>query len=180
LQSPKRFRGNVPVLSPQQLLFVDALLQGMGVSAAARYAKVDRVTGWRWWKSPLVRAEFDEHRHASRDLATARLQEASLGAVLGKTTVREAIEAAMKARSERTQTDADMVIQGLLKEARREGEGSSSAARVSAWVQLGKHLGMFTEKARAQRGGGWPRSDNDGRDGEVGGTGGRGSQWLWT
>lgn len=40
----------------------------------------------------------------------------------------------------------EMVIQGLLDEARCIDEGSSHSARVSAWAHLGKHLNMFTEK----------------------------------
>ena len=42
--------------------------------------------------------------------------------------------------------DQDMVIAGLLKEATREGDGASHSARVNAWMQLGKHLQMFTDK----------------------------------
>lgn len=68
-------------LSPQQLVFVDALLQGMNLGKAARYAKASYTSGRRWWKDPEVQAEFDERRFASRDLATARLQEVSLDAV---------------------------------------------------------------------------------------------------
>ncbi len=65
--------------------------------------------------------------------------------LLGNVKVREAVEAGMKARSERTEITQDEVIQGLKKEATLEGEGSSHSARVSAWVHLGKHLGMFTD-----------------------------------
>ncbi len=39
-----------------------------------------------------------------------------------------------------------MVIEGLLKEARREGEGSSHSARISAWGLLAKHLGMLIDR----------------------------------
>ena len=49
-------------------------------------------------------------------------------------------------RAERTLLTQDMVITGLLNEAKCEGEGSSHSARVSAWAHLGKHLGMFKEK----------------------------------
>lgn len=40
----------------------------------------------------------------------------------------------------------EMVIQGLLNEAKCFGDGSSHSARVSAWAHLGKHLQMFTDK----------------------------------
>lgn len=40
----------------------------------------------------------------------------------------------------------EMVIQGLLDEAKCFGYGSSHSARVSAWAHLGKHLQMFTDK----------------------------------
>lgn len=49
-------------------------------------------------------------------------------------------------RAERTELTADMVIEGILKEATREGEGSSHGARVSAWALLAKHLGMTREQ----------------------------------
>ncbi len=50
------------------------------------------------------------------------------------------------ARAERVQVTADYVLQRLMMEAEREGEGSSHAARVSALEKLGKTLAMFTDK----------------------------------
>lgn len=47
---------------------------------------------------------------------------------------------------ERTGLTQDGVVQGLLKEAEFTGDGSSPAARVSAWAHLGRHLGMFKDK----------------------------------
>ncbi|MDZ5288583.1 terminase small subunit [Helicobacter pylori] len=38
------------------------------------------------------------------------------------------------------------VIDGLKREATLEGEGSSHSARVAAWKELGKAIGMFTDK----------------------------------
>ncbi len=73
---------------------------------------------------------------------TAEVQGSRL---LGNVTVREAVEAGMKARSKRTEITQDEVIEGLKKEATLEGEGSSHSARVSAWAHLGQHLGMFTD-----------------------------------
>ncbi len=39
-----------------------------------------------------------------------------------------------------------MVIEGLLKEAQREGEGASHGARITAWGLLAKHLGMLIDR----------------------------------
>lgn len=66
--------------------------------------------------------------------------------LLGKTRVSEAIAAAQDARKARTELTQDMVVEGLLSEARATGEGTSHSARVAAWTQLGKHLGMFKDK----------------------------------
>ena len=63
--------------------------------------------------------------------------------------VQQAIEKALEARAERTEITADLVVQGLLTEARTYGDGSSHSARVAAWAHLGKHLGMFHESDRA-------------------------------
>ena len=41
---------------------------------------------------------------------------------------------------------AQMVIEGLLKEAQREGEGASHSARITAWGLLAKHLGMLIDR----------------------------------
>lgn len=37
------------------------------------------------------------------------------------------------------------VLEGLYREANREGKGSTQSGRINAWVAIGKHLGMFTE-----------------------------------
>ncbi len=65
---------------------------------------------------------------------------------LSKPDIQRAIEEAQQARAERTGLTQDAVVQGLLKEAEFTGEGSSPAARVSAWAHLGRHLGMFKDK----------------------------------
>lgn len=49
-------------------------------------------------------------------------------------------------QKERSAINADMVIAGLLQEARFDGKGASHMARVRAWEVLGKHLRMFIEK----------------------------------
>ena len=65
---------------------------------------------------------------------------------LSKPDIQRAIEEAQQVRAERTGLTQDAVVQDLLKEAEFKGEGSSPAARVSAWAHLGRHLGMFNDK----------------------------------
>jgi len=67
---------------------------------------------------------------------------------LKKPEIQKAIEEAKNQVSKRTELTVDMVVSGLLKEARDYAEGSTQSARVSAWAHLGKHLGMFTEKVQ--------------------------------
>ena len=66
--------------------------------------------------------------------------------LLRKDEVAAAVAASQSDLLERVMVDQDMVIAGLLKEATREGDGASHSARVNAWMQLGKHLQMFTDK----------------------------------
>lgn len=66
--------------------------------------------------------------------------------LLTKTHVLEAVQVAQAKLSEACLVSQKMVIDGLLAEAKLNGEGSSHSARVSAWGLLGKHLGMFVEK----------------------------------
>ena len=50
----------------------------------------------------------------------------------------------LKARREKAvDISARDVVRGLMKEAKREGEGSSHSARVAAWDKLGKHCGIY-------------------------------------
>lgn len=65
---------------------------------------------------------------------------------LRKPEIQKAIQEQQNKRSKRTEISQDDVIKGLMREATREGEGSSHSARVSAWTALGKHLGMFKER----------------------------------
>lgn len=37
------------------------------------------------------------------------------------------------------------VLEGLYREANNTGKGSTQTGRISAWVNIGKHLGMFSE-----------------------------------
>ena len=67
--------------------------------------------------------------------------------LLQKTPVREAVEALRAAKAEELDLTHERVLRGLLAEAERMGEGTSHAARVSAWSQLGKwrELGMWKD-----------------------------------
>jgi phage terminase small subunit len=60
--------------------------------------------------------------------------------------VNKALQQAQDDAGERNKIKIDHVLNGLLSEAQDKSEGSSPSARVSAWVHLGKHLGMFTNK----------------------------------
>lgn len=66
--------------------------------------------------------------------------------LLKKEGIRREVERQIMDRLERLRVTQDDVVEGLLREARLEGEGSTHAARVSAWGLLGKHLGMFADK----------------------------------
>jgi len=71
--------------------------------------------------------------------------------LLSNAMVQDAVALAMKTKAERNALTQDLVIQGLLTEAQREGEGTSHSARITAWAHLGKHLGMFADKAAGGR-----------------------------
>jgi hypothetical protein len=77
---------------------------------------------------------------------SARTAEQQGPRLLGNVEIAGAIQAALEARSERVQITADDVLRGLHREATLTGDGSSHSARVSAWTQIGKHLGMFVER----------------------------------
>ena len=65
---------------------------------------------------------------------------------LAKLSISEAIAEAQEKLSNKAQVTVEMVVQGLLNEAKDLSEGSTQSARVSAWAHLGKHLGMFKDK----------------------------------
>ena len=69
-----------------------------------------------------------------------------------------AVEIARKQEklAKRVELTQDMVIEGLLGEAKLIGEGSSHSARVSAWNLLGKHQGMFSDKLQLTGANGGP------------------------
>ena len=65
---------------------------------------------------------------------------------LTKPDIQKAIKEAQEKLSNKAQVTVEMVVQGLLNEAKDLSEGSTQSARVSAWAHLGKHLGMFKDK----------------------------------
>lgn len=65
---------------------------------------------------------------------------------LRKPQIQDAVERALSERAARTELSADEIITGLRREANYQGEGSSHAARISAWGWLGKHLTMFSDR----------------------------------
>jgi len=63
--------------------------------------------------------------------------------LLTKVNVQQSIAARQSALSEKTGVTQEMIIAGLLAEANHHGDDASHGARVSAWTQLGRHLGLF-------------------------------------
>jgi phage terminase small subunit len=98
---------------------------------------------------------------------SARTAEQQGYQLLQHPSVAEAVRAAQAERSGRVAVDADMVVAGLLTEARRDGEGSSHAARVSAWTTLAKHLGMLKERLEHSSPGGGPVETREHSDVDV-------------
>ncbi|PHP66715.1 terminase small subunit [Zhengella mangrovi] len=82
---------------------------------------------------------------------------------LKKPDIAAAVQERQAKAAERAQITVDNVIAGLALEARREGEGTSHAARVSAWAALGKHLGMFKDKVEVSGPDGGPIEVSDAR-----------------
>jgi phage terminase small subunit len=70
--------------------------------------------------------------------------------LLTNAAVREAVEVERGRLRERSDLQADDVIQGLRKIA--EDESAPHSARVQSWKILGQHLGMFTERIQVEHG----------------------------
>lgn len=62
---------------------------------------------------------------------------------LRKPNIQQAIQSSMAALSEKTEITREMIVEGLLKEAKFFDDGCTHGARVKAWEVLGKHIGMF-------------------------------------
>lgn len=69
--------------------------------------------------------------------------------LLKKPSVASAVAKGARRQAEKAEISAQDVLAGLYKEATREGEGSSHAARVSAWGLLGKYHKLFTDRIEA-------------------------------
>jgi phage terminase small subunit len=65
---------------------------------------------------------------------------------LNKPEIKAAIDEAMEARAARSSLTVDLVVQGLLTEARN---AKHEATRVAAWSHLAKHLGMFIDRVES-------------------------------
>lgn len=111
---------DIMALTPKQQRFVDEYLTDLNATAA--------------------------YRRAGYAARTDNAAAASASALLRIPKVAAAVAEGQRARAERVELTQDMVVAGLLVEAKLTGEGSSHSARVAAWTQLGKHLGMFKER----------------------------------
>jgi phage terminase small subunit len=78
--------------------------------------------------------------------------------LLATASVASAIQVAQQTRSDRIQITQDDVVRGLHREATLTGEGSSHAARVSAWGLIARHLGMLVERRQLLGENGQPTS----------------------
>lgn len=65
---------------------------------------------------------------------------------LTKPNITEALAERAKRLTEEADVTTKDVIDGLLREARLTGEGSSHAARITAWAHLGKYLRVFADR----------------------------------
>lgn len=65
---------------------------------------------------------------------------------LAKPDIAAALAEAMTEKVETIEISSDLVLQGLLTEAQRTGEGTSHGARVAAWRALGEYLKLFVQK----------------------------------
>lgn len=106
-------------LTPKQAAFVTEYLVDLNATQAA------------------IRAGYSER--------TAQEQSSRL---LSKAIVADEIKKRREKIGAKIELTVEKVLAGLMREADREGEGSSHSARVTAWSTLGKHLGMFAEKVQ--------------------------------
>jgi phage terminase small subunit len=125
-------------------------------SAARRVTSTGRVRCHRMPLNPrqqqfvagyLARLPASEaYRRAGYTCRSQQAAEAAASRLLRNVKVAEAIEAGRQRAERAADVKAADVIRGLYAEANNTGEGSSHSARVSAWVALGKHLGMFKDR----------------------------------
>ncbi len=108
-----------PDLTAKQARFVEEYLIDLNATAAA------------------IRAGYSEKTAAT--IAHENLR---------KPKIAEAIRVGREKLSERAQITQEDVLAGLQREATNYGKGGSASARVTAWVWIGKHLGMFADRPR--------------------------------
>lgn len=78
--------------------------------------------------------------------ARGNAAETNAARLLRKAQVKAAIDLARTNAAEKHNLTAEWVLAGLKREAEREGEGSSHAARVKAYELIGKTFGMFVDR----------------------------------
>tara|TARA_Y100000310_G_scaffold319574_1_gene375005 strand:+ start:847 stop:1224 length:378 start_codon:yes stop_codon:yes gene_type:complete len=105
------------MLRPKQQCFVEEYLIDLNATQAA------------------IRAGYSER---SANPQAARL--------LAKDSIKAAIAEAIAVRSAESEITVKLVLDGLLREAKFTGEGTSHAARVAAWEKLGKYLQLFVDR----------------------------------
>ena len=69
--------------------------------------------------------------------------------LLANASVRQMVAEGAQKRIRKAEVTAQDVIEGLYREATREGDGASHGARVSAWGLLGKYHKLFTDRIEA-------------------------------
>lgn len=92
------------------------------------------------------------YRRAGYRARSDHVASAAAAKLLANAGIAAAITAAQAVRSSRTRVDADYVVTRLKAEAETAGKGSNPIARVKALELLGKHLGLFTDRLRAEIG----------------------------
>jgi len=103
-------------LTPKQSRFVEEYLIDLNASGAA------------------LRAGYSARTAASIGFENLR-----------KPKIAEAIRIGREELSKRAEITQEDVLEGLKREATNYGDRSSHSARVTAWVWIGKHLGMFEQ-----------------------------------
>jgi phage terminase small subunit len=91
-------------------------------------------------KQAAIRAGYS--KGASAEVEGSRL--------LRNPKVADAIAKAQGKRAEKVELTAEMVINGLLKEATADDGPTCKTARVKAWELMGKHLGMMTDRSKVE------------------------------
>ena len=104
-------------LTPKQSRFIDEYLIDLNATQAA------------------IRAGYSEH--TAKEMGCENLT---------KPNIKNAIDERLAQKQTESIVSREMVLRGLLDEAKQMGDGSSHSARVGAWAHLGKHLGMFKDQ----------------------------------